>query len=156
MSKFTKVRKGYDMVEVDKYVNELESVVKSYKEKDIAIKNAILNAQIAADNIIKNSKNEAAAYKDEVIERLHLIDESIKFQKTNVQEFKKDYDDLLNKYLLKPSSSDFVPLLSKIDSLSSYVNTLLAPTSISELKDNKIDNNEDDTQKSENKINIIE
>ena len=50
---FQIVRKGYNPDEVDAYIEDLENQLNEYKEKSSTINKAIINAQIAADNIIK-------------------------------------------------------------------------------------------------------
>ncbi len=122
--KFSTTRKGYSPDEVDLYIDELEEVIKSYKDKDLAIKNAILNAQIAADNIIKNAEVEADTYKKEAVTRLELIQDSIKIQRAKFEEFEYDYNALVNKYLKVISESEFNIINNKIDSLEIYISSL--------------------------------
>ena len=55
---FQMVRKGYNPDEVDAYIEELENQLNEYKEKSSTINKAIINAQIAADNIIKAAHSE--------------------------------------------------------------------------------------------------
>ena len=59
LEQFTYVKRGYDPEEVEKYITTLEQVIKSYKDKDNAIKNAIISAQVAADNVVKNARLQA-------------------------------------------------------------------------------------------------
>jgi len=55
MESFSIVKRGYDPHEVDSYIERLEQIIKSYKDKDNSINNAIVSAQVAADNILKNA-----------------------------------------------------------------------------------------------------
>ena len=91
MEQFTYAKRGYDPEEVDRYISTLEQVIKSYKEKDTAIKNALVNAQIAADNIIKNAEIEAHEMKAKTLSDLKLISDSIVRQKEYVKVFQNEY-----------------------------------------------------------------
>lgn len=71
---FTVVKKGYDINEVDEYIDELENIVKEYQEKDNAIKNALINAEMSVDNLLKNAKvNAAQILEDAELESKHII-----------------------------------------------------------------------------------
>ena len=54
--KFTIVKRGYDTSEVEQYITQLETVIRGYKEKDNAINSALISAQIAANNILRNGE----------------------------------------------------------------------------------------------------
>ena len=97
--KFGYIKNGYNPAEVDSYVDSLESVVKSYKEKDTAIKNAIISAQVAADNIIKNAEIEANDIKKKAVADLRALSASIAVQKELIKNFQRDYGFMVSKYL---------------------------------------------------------
>lgn len=118
MANFTIVKKGYAPNEVDEYISKLEEIIKSYKDKDIAIKNAIISAQVAADNIIKNAELQAASYKLKAIEDLESIQDGILSQKDTLNTFKNDYDELIKKYLLTINQDDINILNQKIDTIN--------------------------------------
>ncbi len=121
---FNYVKKGYNPAEVDTYIKNLEDVIASYKEKDAAIKNAIVSAQIAADNIVKNAELEAEELRRGVIKKFTLISDSIVRQKSIVTEFKEEYNALVKKYLTDFNDQEIASLLDKIDELDSYINSL--------------------------------
>lgn len=121
MENFTIVKKGYNPQEVDEYIETLEKVVKSYKDKDNAIKNAIISAQIAADNIIKNAEAEAVAYRAQAMEHLKKIFESVETQRSRAQSFQDEYNDLLHKYLRNFEESDISLVYDRIDELEKYL-----------------------------------
>ena len=60
MANFTFNKKGgYETVEVDKHIDNLEQQIKVFKDQSATIANAMLSAQRAADNMIKASTEDA-------------------------------------------------------------------------------------------------
>ena len=118
---FNIVKRGYDQDEVDNYIMTLEALIKSYKDKDDTIKNAIINAQISADNIIKNAEIEAERIKKRAIRLLSEIQTSIEGQKRIAREFQDDYNRLTTKYLQGISNAELEKVLDKITELEQYV-----------------------------------
>lgn len=127
-NKFNYVKRGYDPEEVDSYIDTLESVLKSYKEKDTAIKNAIVNAQIAADNIIKNAELQASDLKINAVNQMNQLSEAVSMQKNLLKEFQEDYSYLMQKYVHEFNESEFLQLYSKLNDLEDYFNSLKAPS----------------------------
>ncbi len=134
-SNFSLVKRGYDPNEVDDYILELRNQLKSYKDKDNAIKNALINAEIAADNIIKNAKvkalqiteqaqDEAFATKKDAFQALDEINSSIIEQKKMLSEFQKDYNVILNKYLKNIDSAEYLATFNKICALEDFIESL--------------------------------
>ncbi|MCL2352248.1 MAG: DivIVA domain-containing protein [Firmicutes bacterium] len=119
--RFMHVKRGYDPEEVDKYIDSLEAVIKSYKEKDSAIKNAILSAQIAADNIVKNAGIQVADSKAKTLAQVRTIADSVGAQRAKVLEFQREYNVILEKYVHKFNESDIQAILDKIDAFEKYV-----------------------------------
>ena len=124
MESFSIVKRGYNPQEVDEYIETLEQVIKSYKDKDNAIKNAIISAQVAADNILKNTHLEAAEYKTRTLAQLRHIYESVETQRNRLQAFQDDYNDMLRKYLQAFDDSDIAFVNSRIDELEKYLREL--------------------------------
>ena len=120
MERFPIVKKGYSPQAVDEYIDTLEQVIRSYKDKDNAIKNAIISAQVAAENILKNTHMEAAAYKTKALSKLKQIHDSIGVQRTRLQAFQEDYDVVLRKYLNNFEESDMARIRSGIDELEGF------------------------------------
>ena len=116
-SKFNIVKKGYSKEEVDSYILKLENVIKSYKEKDAAIKNAIISSQIAADNIIANAEEEAKSIKRKTNRDLERILGSIEKQKNFVREFQDDYNNMVKRYLHEFNDKEVLKVYSKISEL---------------------------------------
>jgi len=134
-SKFTIVKKGYNPSEVDSYINTLDMVLKSYKEKDLSIKNAILNSQIAADNIvrnaeisaeqtIKNAERQADEIRAEAVRQLDAIRESVIKQKLFLNDFNRDYNTLLDKYLANNNPQEISNIAARVDELDQYLQNL--------------------------------
>lgn len=118
MVNFSLVKKGYDPTEVDAYIKKLEDVVVSYKEKDVAIKNAIVSAQIAADNIIKNAELQAMSNKVKAIEDLKDIQINILSEKNKLETFNKEYNELIRKYLIPLDKKEVLSVNNRIDEIA--------------------------------------
>ncbi len=123
-NRFPYVKKGYDPDKVDEKIETLEEVIRSYKSKDSAIKNAILNAQIAADNIIQNAKNQAQEIKSEAAVQLSDIKLSISFQRDMLKQFENEYMLLVSKYLHAIPTQDFSEINKKISDLEAHIESL--------------------------------
>ena len=124
MESFSIVKRGYNPQEVDEYIETLEQVIKSYKDKDNAIKNAIISAQVAADNILKNTHLEAAEYKTRTLAQLRHIYDSVETQRSRLQSFQDDYNDMLRKYIQPFEESDVALIYTRIDELEKYLREL--------------------------------
>jgi len=118
-------RGGYDPIEVDKYIATLEQVIKSYKDKDNAIKNAIIGANVAAENIVENSKQQANEFKRRINTELVKLKEEITRQRMRVQVFQEVYSGLIKKYLHEMSSADFDDLYGRLDETEKTLDILM-------------------------------
>ena len=121
---FNTTRNGYNQEEVDNYIRNLEKNINEYRDKDAAIANALVNAQIAADNIIKNADLAAKSIKQEAVDQLDRIADSLENQRRLIADFKKDYDELVEKYLYKAKQSDFDEVLNRVEELDAYLHKL--------------------------------
>jgi len=121
MQEFSMVKRGYDPEQVEKYIGQLERNIQGYKEKDLAISNAILNAQVAADNIVRNANIRAEDILKEALERLDVIHKSVEKQKQVVKNFQDDYTDLVNRYLKTIQTKDFLEIFQSISELENYL-----------------------------------
>ena len=143
MESFSIVKRGYNPQEVDEYIETLEQVIKSYKDKDNAIKNAIISAQVAADNILKNTHLEVAEYKQRTLAQLRHIYDSIETQRSRMQSFQDDYNNMLRKYMRSFDESDAALIYGRIDELEKYLR---------ELSSTAEDEDEDDMQDAEDAV----
>ena len=119
--RFNVVKRGYDMTEVDEYISSLEAVVKSYKDKDAAIKNALISAEMAADNIILNAKNRSFEMKENSVRQIEDILQSVSKQKAMLEDFHAEYQAQVQKYLHGVVQADVDAVRSKIDALESFL-----------------------------------
>jgi cell division septum initiation protein DivIVA len=126
-TKFNYVKRGYDPEEVDSYIETLETILKSYKEKDVTIKNAIVSAQAAADNIIKNAELQANDLKAEALAQMDNFANTIAIQKSLIKEFQEDYAYLVQKYVQEYNENEFIKLYDKLNQIDEYFNSLKAP-----------------------------
>ena len=119
--RFNYVKKGYDPEQVDTYIETLEQVVKSYKDKDSAIKNAIISAQMAADNIVKNAHLQVAESRTQALSQIQSIIASIAEQRTKVKEFQEEYSNMVQKYLIDFNEVDMNRIFNKITELEQLI-----------------------------------
>ncbi|MDR1689482.1 MAG: DivIVA domain-containing protein [Clostridiales bacterium] len=126
--KFNYVKRGYDPSEVDNYIDSLENILKSYKDKDTAIKNALVNAQIAADNIVRNAEIEVESSREKAVAQLEAISRSVARQKSMMDYFKSDYRKVADMYLKEIDERDFQPIYDQISALEDFLNSLKSST----------------------------
>lgn len=126
MSQFTYVKKGYNPEEVDKYIANLEAIIKSYREKDNAIKNAIISAQVAADNMVKNARLQADEYKIQIARELEKLKGQINRERATVQNFQDSYASLVRTYLAKLDEDETSGVHARLDDMEKLINHLLA------------------------------
>lgn len=124
MEQFTYAKRGYNPEEVDRYISTLEQVIKSYKEKDNAIKNAIISAQVAADNMIKNAKAQADEYKGQIAKELDKVTLEVDRQRMRIQSFQDVYSELVCKYLTVIDEKEISDLYSRLDDVDKFINRL--------------------------------
>ena len=122
--RFTVVKRGYDISEVDQYITQLETVIRSYKEKDNAINSALISAQMTATNIINEAHKNSSFMKTGAIAKLDAITSSISVQKRMVKEFQDDYNKLVSRYLKEFNEADILSVYSKIQDLEEYIDGL--------------------------------
>ena len=125
MEQFSFVKRGYDPEEVDKYIATLEQVIKSYKDKDNAIKNAIISAQVAADNMIKNAKMQADDYKVQIAKELEKVRAEVDRQRMRIQAFQDVYNGLVRKYLTELDDTDTNDLYARLDDVDRLITVLI-------------------------------
>lgn len=124
MESFSYVKRGYNPEEVDAYISTLEQVIKSYKDKDNAIKNAIISAQVAADNIMKNARLQADDYKSKIKKQLKVVTEGVEVQRVRLQAFQDVYSNMLRKYLREIDEHDMADLYGRLNEVEQLVKDL--------------------------------
>ncbi|GHU55695.1 hypothetical protein AGMMS49975_17870 [Clostridia bacterium] len=126
--KFNIVKKGYDPSAVDNYINDLEAVLKSYKDKDAAIKNAIINASIAADNmkstaaaeasdIVNEARGTADNLRKQAYEQLGELKSILGKQKEAVKKFQSDFALVVSGFLEDSKKHDFQSVYNSIEEI---------------------------------------
>ena len=125
MERYPLVKKGYDPAAVDADIQTLENVIKSYKEKDNAIKNAIISAQVAADNVVKNAKMQADEYKLQIVRELENVRREVERERAKVQEFHDIYSDLVRRYLTRLDSNEISGLHSRLNEIDRLIDHLM-------------------------------
>ena len=136
---FQMVRKGYNPDEVDAYIEELENQLNEYKEKSSTINKAIINAQIAADNIIKaahsetekilsQAKKEAMDLKQATINQIKYLKLNIANQKNLISNFRRDYEFLTEKYLNPLVTSDTDKVFDKLTEIEQAIDEISSPS----------------------------
>ncbi|MDR1067238.1 MAG: DivIVA domain-containing protein [Clostridiales bacterium] len=124
VEKFNIIKNGYDQSEVTAYIDELENRLNAYKEKDNAIKNFIISAQIASSNIIKNALIEADKIKNGAIAGFDEVASEIERKRPILKQFKEDCETLHRKYVTEFNSASIKELFAKINNLEEYANRL--------------------------------
>ena len=125
MERYPLVKRGYDPAAVDSDIETLENVIKSYKEKDNAIKNAIISAQIAADNMIKNAKMQADEYKEQIVGELENVRREVARERSKVQEFQDSYTELVQKYLTKINEGEVSGIHLRLNEIDTLIDNLM-------------------------------
>jgi len=134
---FNYVKKGYDPISVDAYVDSMEASLKAYTEKEATINKAIIsaqasadilinNAQNTADNIILNAKTQARDmlknYEGQVSDLMKLLNTQRHFLKN----FQQEYNMLVSKYLRDIGDTDIAILYNTIDNMEENLRNFLA------------------------------
>ena len=122
---FELVKRGYDPEAVNKHISTLMQVIKSYKEKDNAIKNAIISAQVAADNMLKNARLQAEDHKNQINQELEKIRQEVERQRMRLHAFQDVYTGLVRKYLTTLEDNDMVDLHNRLDDIDRLIVRLI-------------------------------
>jgi len=121
--RFNIVKKGYDTDAVDRYISTLESQIDMYRDKDNAINNAIISAQKAADDIIRNAKAQSRTMREEANRQMSDIAQGALKQRQLLNDFAGEYSSLTARYLRIKDDADFDRVSDKIDALMEYINS---------------------------------
>ncbi len=126
---FAVVRKGYDKVQVEEYINELLATIEGYKIKDEQTRNLVQLAEDKAKKIVDDAKEEAVrAAKEEAdkiidgaYSKLYSIQETMQEQRTLLNEFRTDYNRFILKYVNEVNKRNFVQLQTSVDDIENYI-----------------------------------
>ena len=136
MEQFTYVKRGYDPEEVDKYITTLEQVVKSYKDKDNAIKNALISAQAAADNVLRGAQSQAESYKVQISEQLVDIRATLDRQRASLQKFQEGYTNVVRMCIQELQQFNMGEMFARLDEMDEAIADLQGLEAMSGGKDN--------------------
>ena len=136
MEQFTYVKRGYDPEEVDKYITTLEQVVKSYKDKDNAIKNALISAQAAADNVLRGAQSQAEAYKVQISEQLVDMRATLDKQRASLQKFEEGYSNVVRMCIQELQQFNMGEMFARLDEMDEAIADLQGLEALSGGKDN--------------------
>ncbi len=126
---FDIVRKGYDKEQVAEYINELLATIEGYKFKEEQTRNLVQLAEDKAKKIVEDAKQEAIrAAKEEsdriidgAYSKLYSIQETMQEQRTLLNDFRKDYNRFILKYVNEVNKRNFVQLQTSVDDIENYI-----------------------------------
>jgi len=121
--RFNLVKRGYDPVAVDQYIDKLEIELRGHRDKGSIINHAIVSAQQAADNIILNAKSQGHYIRESTAKQLEDITLSIAGQRQLLNEFVREYNSVVSKYLTPMDNQDFKTASAKIDALEAFLHS---------------------------------
>ena len=131
--KFAVVRRGYDPVEVDSYIHELEAIVSQrnqeltdYREKEAAINASVIEAKQLAEKITKDAETQADETRkqaeedaikmhNDAVARMQDIRDKACAMRDKLDQFKNAYNQILQQYLLAARSKDMTALFDDLD-----------------------------------------
>ncbi len=130
---FAIVRKGYDKEQVHEYINELLATIETYKMKDEQTRNLVQLAEEKAKKIVADAKEEAVRVakeeSDKIIDgaysKLYSIQETMQEQRILLNDFRKDYNRFILKYVNEVNKRSFVQLQTSVDDIENYINNTI-------------------------------
>lgn len=142
LNNFPIVKKGYDPQAVDALISSLQKKIENYQQKDNVINNAIVSAQIAADNIIHEANAKSVKILENAESKLEQMKNLLANQENIIKNFENDYNELVKKYLPNFDGNDVLKIFSKINNIGEKINSLKFP--------NSFNDDEDDTSETNN------
>ncbi len=127
---FAIVRKGYDKEQVEEYISELLATIERYKFKEEQTRDLVKLAEDKAKKIVEDAKDEAVRVakeeSDKIIDgaysKLYSIQETMQEQRTLLNDFRKDYNRFILKYVNEVNKRNFVHLQTSVDTIETYIN----------------------------------
>ncbi|MCL2397299.1 MAG: DivIVA domain-containing protein [Defluviitaleaceae bacterium] len=119
--KFGYVKRGYDPAAVDARIEKLEAEIKAMKDRETIINTAIVSAQQASVDIVKNAKNQGRIIRENTAKQLEDIATSVDSQRQLLGDFTREYNAVAEKYLKFADSDEFKAAFKKIDELESML-----------------------------------
>ncbi|MCL2386755.1 MAG: hypothetical protein FWC89_04295 [Defluviitaleaceae bacterium] len=130
--KFTLVKRGYDPVSVDAYVDSVQLTMRSYSDKEATINKAIIRAQESADaiiaearqeaaDIISRAKSEASDMRKTYGNQMYEITNLLNTQKQLLQSIQQDYDTTVTRFLRTIEENNLSTIMDKITAMENSV-----------------------------------
>ncbi len=121
-SEFETVRKGYNKEQVDEYIKNLENIIDEYAKNENQVKVLVQQAEQKADLLIREAEVEATEIIDGAYSKLHAIQDTIQDQRKLLENFRRDYNRFILKYVNEVNKRDFVYLVKSVDDMETYIN----------------------------------
>lgn len=122
MKVFKSERRGYSPSEVDEYVESLETklarqelILNDYREKEGAINQSVVEAKLLANKMIEDAKKEADTIHQNALSSLADIKAQTKAMHEKLLAFQKEYNLILQQYLVAVRCSDMVSLFDDLN-----------------------------------------
>lgn len=138
---FPIVKKGYDPHAVEAHISLLQKKIESYQQKDNVINNAIVSAQIAADNIIHEAHIKSEKILADTESKLKQMKNLLANQENIIKNFENDYNELVKKYLPNFDGNDVLKIFSKINNIGEKISSLKFPDSLNDDEDDTSETN---------------
>jgi len=133
---FTIVKRGYDISEVDRHVAQLNLELREYREKDSAISSAILNAQIAADEIkqkantaaetiTSNARAMAEQINRKAATHMTAVIGEIRTHHALLGELREEYNTLLSKYFKAQDAGEIIQAQANAKDLENFLQNFI-------------------------------
>ncbi len=120
-SEFDTVRKGYDKEQVDEYIQYLQNIIEEYAKNENQSKVVLQQAEQKAHIIVREAEVEASNIIDGAYSKLHSIQATIQEQRKLLENFRKDYNRFILKYVNEVNKRDFVFLVNSVDEMEHYI-----------------------------------
>ena len=122
MKTFNTERRGYSINEVDQFIHELESKIekqdkqlREYQQKEAAINQSVVEAKMLANKIVEDAQNEAQNIHQSALNSLTDLKAQTKAMHEKLLAFQKDYNQILQQYLVSVRCSDMTHLFDDLN-----------------------------------------
>ncbi len=131
-SEFDTVRKGYRKEQVDAYINYLETIIDEYVQKEKAAENLVAlteqqtyaliqESEVQAAQIIQQAEQDADDIVSSAYAKLHSIQQTIREQNVLLDDFRKDYNRFILKYVNEVNKNSFLNLKKAVNDIDNYI-----------------------------------
>lgn len=105
----------------DAQKNANKIIAKAENEADILLK----DAKNTSETLLSTSKIESDKLINEAYTKLYSVQNSIKAQRKLLDDFRKDYNQFILKYVNEINKRDFLHLKNTIDNVDNYISTII-------------------------------